>query len=283
MIKILSDSSSLYSKKEALANGTDIASLAVTIDNKTYKEYEDIQTDTFIQLINKGHIPTSSQPSIGEVLDLYHTYKDYEIINISMADGLSGTYQSACMAKSMDPTPARIHVINSKTLCGPQRYLVDLALTLAESGESSEAIVAAIYEAMDHTKSYLIPHDFDYLVRGGRLSPLVGKIGGLIKLVPVTILSEDGKTLEKFATTRGFKKAIQKIAEAMLADGINGDYKIYITHAQKEDLASEAQAVLQEMIPHADIDISLLGPAFTTQGGPGCIAIQWIKKHTLLK
>lgn len=84
MIKILSDSSSLYSKKEALANGTDIASLSVTINNINYKEYEEI------------------------------------------------------------------------------------------------------HEAMNHTKSYLIPNDFDYLV---------GKIGGLMKLVPITTLSENGNSL----------------------------------------------------------------------------------------
>ncbi|MEG0951836.1 MAG: DegV family protein [Niameybacter sp.] len=280
MIKIISDSASLYSKKEALAAGIDISSLAVTIDHATYKEYEDIDTKTFIDIINKGHIPTSSQPSIGEVLDVYNDYPDAEIINISMADGLSGTYSSACMAKEMVQNPERIHVINSKTLCGPQKYLIDLALALAKSGKSSSEIIDTL--TMQRTKSYLIPHDFDYLVRGGRLSPLVGKIGGLIKLVPVTILSEDGKSLDKFTTSRGFKKAIQKICADMLEDGVSSAYQLYITHAMREDLALEAKSVILDYIPNANIEIKLLGPAFTTQGGPGCVAIQWIKKHDLL-
>lgn len=282
MIKIISDSSSLYSKKEALAAGIDISSLAVTIDHATYKEYEEIDTQTFIDIINKGHIPTSSQPSIGEVLDVYNAYPDDEIINISMSDGLSGTYNSACMAKEMTQNPERIHVINSKTLCGPQKYLVDLAFALAESGKSTSEIIDTIHTTMQHSKSYLIPNDFDYLVRGGRLSPLVGKIGGLIKLVPVTVLSEDGKSIDKFTTSRGFKKAIQKICAAMLEDGIDSTYKLYITHAMRDDLAQEAKSVIFDCIPNADIEIKLLGPAFTTQGGPGCVAIQWIKKHDLL-
>lgn len=283
MIKILSDSSSLYSKTEALAHGFDISFLAVTINNKTYKEFEEIQTEAFISLINEGHMPTSSQPSIGEVLDLYNTYEEDELINISMADGLSGTYNSACMAKDMATNPDRIHVINSKTLCGPQRYLVDLAVTLARLGKSCEEIKAEIHHAINHTKSYLIPNDFDYLVRGGRLSPLMGKIGGLIKLVPVTVLSEDGKTLESFTKTRSFKKAITKICEAMKEDGVNSHYKIYISHAMREDLAKEAETILLDSIEDADIEVKLLSPAFTTQGGPGCVAIQWIKKHPLLK
>ncbi|MGL4799517.1 MAG: DegV family protein, partial [Cellulosilyticaceae bacterium] len=267
---------------EALANGVAIASLSVTINNMTYKEYEEIHTKEFIDIINQGHIPTSSQPSIGEVLDLYNAYPDHELINISMADGLSGTYQSACMAKEMDANPSRIHVINSKTLCGPHRYLVDLAQALVKAGKSKEEIISEVHTAMNHTKSYLIPHDFDYLVRGGRLSPLAGKIGGLIKLVPITTLSEDSTSLEKFAATRGFKKAIQKICAAMTADGVDSNHKIYICHALKEDLAAEAKEVILAAFPDADIETTLLGPVFTTQGGPGCVAIQWIKKHAIL-
>ena len=122
MIRIVSDSSSLYSKKDGQAKGIEIAPLSVTINNNTYKVYEDIQTEEFIDIINEGHIPSSSQPSIGEVLEIYSKYPQDEIINISMADGLSGTYNSACMARNMDENPERIHVINSQTLCGPQRY-----------------------------------------------------------------------------------------------------------------------------------------------------------------
>lgn len=99
MIKIISDSSILYSAKEWEENNIDIAYLSVTIDNKTYKEREEIDTEEFIKIINEGNIPTTSQPSVGEVVNLYNKYPEDEIINIALADGLSGTYNSACMAK----------------------------------------------------------------------------------------------------------------------------------------------------------------------------------------
>ncbi len=283
MIRIVSDSSSLYSKKDGQAKGIEIAPLAVTINSNTYKEYEDINTEEFIHIINEGHIPASSQPSIGEVLEIYSKYPEDEIINISMADGLSGTYNSACMAKNMDKNPDRIHVINSRTLCGTQRYLVDLAVTLAENGMEAKEIVTEVNETVENSKSFLIPNDFDYLVRGGRLSPLVGKIGGLIKLVPVMTLAEDKKSLVKFTTKRTFKKAIQKICETMLEDNVDSNYKIYISHACKEDLAGEARNIILEYIENADIEVKLLGPVFTTQGGPGCVAVQYIRKHEALK
>lgn len=283
MIRIVSDSSSLYSVEEGQANGVIIAPLSVNINGQTYKEYEEIKTKEFIDIINEGHLPKSSQPSIGEVLEIYNTYKDDEIINISMADGLSGTYDSACMAKEMDDNKERIDLINSKTLCGPERYLVDLAVALNKLGKSRKEIVKEIEEAIKHTRSFLIPQDFDFLERGGRVSHLAAKIGSAIKLVPVVMLDEDGKSLVKFTTKRTFKKAIEKICDAMKEDNIDSNWKIYITHACNEVLAEEAKNIINKNIDSVEIEIRLLGPVFTTQGGPGCLAIQYIKKHEVLK
>ena len=283
MIRIISDSSSLYSEKKGQEKNITIASLTVHINGKNYREYEDIETEEFIKIINEGHMPTSSQPSIGHVVDIYNQYKEDEIINISMADGLSGTYNSACVARGMAENPERIHVINSETLCGPQKYLVDLAVTLVEEGKECKEIVDEINKALKESKSYLIPHDFDYLVRGGRISSIVGKIGSAIKLVPVMTMSDDKKSLVKFTTKRTYKKAVQKIIEQMTEDGINSEHKLYIYHACNEDGAEEIKKIILSAIPDADIEVGLLGPAFTTQGGPGCISIQHIKKHDALK
>lgn len=283
MIKIVADSSTLYSKGEGEEKGIIIAPLAVTINGNTYKEFEDIRTKEFIDIINEGHIPASSQPSIGEVLDIYDQYPDDEIINISMADGLSGTYNSACVAKGMTANPERIEVINSKTLCGPHRYLVNLAVELVKQGKTKQEIVDEINKALEDTKSYLIPHDFDFLVRGGRISSLVGKIGSAIKLVPVMTLAEDKQSLVKFTTKRTFKKAIAKIVEEMIECGVDSNCKIYISHACIDELAEEAKNIILNNIENADIEINLLSPVFTTQGGPGCVSIQYIRKHELLK
>ena len=69
----------------------------------------------------------------------------------------------------------------------------------------------------------------------------------------------------------------------MIEKNVDSNYKIYISHAYREDLADEARNIIQECIENADIEVKLLGPAFTTQGGPGCVAIQYIKKHEALK
>ena len=196
---------------------------------------------------------------------------------------LLGATVGTCVAKEMAENSKRIEVINSGTLCGPQKYLVDLAVKLVELGKNKDEIVNEINKAKEETKSFLIPNDFDYLVRGGRLSSIVGKIGSVIKLVPVMTLSEDKKSLVKFTTKRTFKRALQKISEDMINKGINSNYKIYISHACNEELAKSAENIILENIENADIETNLLGPVFTTQGGPGCISIQYIRKHEVLK
>ena len=69
----------------------------------------------------------------------------------------------------------------------------------------------------------------------------------------------------------------------MSEDNVNSDWKIYITHACDEALAESVKNIIMENVEGADIEQSILGPVFTTQGGPGCIAIQAIKKHEILK
>ena len=141
MIRIVTDSSTLYSVSEGKTKGINIAPLSVTINNRTYKEFEEIQSKEFVEIIKEGHLPMSSQPSIGDVLEIYNSYPDDEIINITMADGLSGTYNSACMAAQMLDNPERVSVINSKTLCGPHRYIIDIVVKLVEMNKTRLEIV----------------------------------------------------------------------------------------------------------------------------------------------
>lgn len=282
MIKIISDSSTLYTQSEGREKNIEIVSLSVIVDGKSYVENEEINTDKLIELINEGgHIATSSQPPVGEVINAFNKY-DCDIINISMADGLSGTYNSACTAKNICENSDRIEVVNSKTLCVPQRYLVDLAVKLAEEGKTKDEILTELNREIETSKSFLIPKDFDYLVRGGRLSSIAGGIASVIKLVPVVVLSEDSKRLVKFTIKRTFKKSVDKICDELINCGIDENHKIFISHACNEEWAVEAEKVIKSRIENADVEIYKLSPVFTTQGGPGCVSIQTIKKHELL-
>ena len=177
MVRIVSDSSTLYSPTQAREAGFAVSPLSVTIAGNTYREFEEISSRQFVEIIHQGHMPTSSQPAIGEVTGLYEQFAGEPILNIAMADGLSGTYRSAVAAAELCDNAGDITVINTRTLCGPHRHMVQTALTMAKAGADKDSIVAWLNSRMDSAKSYLIPADFDYLRRGGRLSPLVSHVG----------------------------------------------------------------------------------------------------------
>lgn len=120
--------------------------------------------------------------------------------------------------------------------------------------------------------------DFDYLRRGGRLSPLVSFVGKTIKLAPVLTQSEDGRQLVVSGVKRSFKQAVAHVAKQLEAHGVQKGWRIYITHAACEHLAHDAQEMLKAQFPDVQYDIFPLTPAFITQGGPGCIAIQTIRE-----
>ena len=279
MIRIITDSSTLYSVKQGEALGIDVSMLSVTINNKTYREFEEIATDDFIDLINQGHVPTSSQPSIGEVLELYNKYPQDDILNITIADGLSGTYQTALSAAGMARDPQRITVFNSRTLCGPHRYLVQKAVELVKGGMGVKTIVTELEKLVSTSKSFLIPQDFDFLRRGGRLSSIVARIGKLIKMAPVMTLTEDCRQLTRFSIQRSFRRAVQTIVEELQRLGVDHACQISISHSLAEDLLETARELVSRAFPSAEIMTYLLSPAFTVQGGPRCVAIQTIHKH----
>ena len=279
MIRILSDTSTLYSTAQAVEAGFEVSPLSVTIGGASYREFDEISSDEFVALIRKGNMPTSSQPAVGAVAALYEKYKGDEIINIAMADGLSGTYSSAVAAAQMSADQDNITVINSRTLCGPHRHLVETAVKMVSEGKTAAEIIEYTEKLMDTGKSFLMPADFGYLRRGGRLSPLVSYVGQAIKLAPILTQTEDGRQLTMSSVKRGFAQAIQHVAKELKDHGVGENWRIYITHAAAPKLAEKAKEILQKAFPESIFEIYLLSPAFITQGGPECVAIQVIKDH----
>ncbi|MDO5416805.1 MAG: DegV family protein [Lachnospiraceae bacterium] len=277
MVRIVTDSSSLYTVDEGEKAGIVSIPLCISIGEKHFRDLT-IPAEEFIEDIKAGGIPTSSQPPIGEVLDVYERFAEDDIVHISLADGLSGAYQTACAAKSMAEHGERITVLNTETLCGPHRYLVECARDMAEAGRSAEEIIAMVKEKMKHTKSYLIPQDFAFLKRGGRLSPTVAMVGSLLNLKPIMTLARGGRSLDKFGVGRTMNGALKNIFKQMKKDLVGAQDILYIVHGGVQKEAERIRDMVSAEFPGIDIRIHLLSHAFITHGGPGCIALQHVRK-----
>lgn len=276
MVRIITDSSCTFTKEEGKNMGIDILSLRVNIGDM---EGEDLDLDMkeFYGRIAKGEIPRSSQPPIGDVVEAYEKYPDDKIINIAMADGLSGTHQTACAAKEMVDNKDNITVLNTRTLCGPHRYMVETAVKMKNLGKTAEEIIEWLKKAADSAESFLIPQDFAFLKRGGRLTSMSAALGSVLSLKPIMTQTEDGKRLDKYAIKRNLKKAVRTVIERMQEKGVGEKHIIYVSHADALEDAKKVIEQIKEAFVNIEIHLLDLGAAFVTQGGPQCIAIQYIE------
>ena len=267
MLRIISDSSTLYTNAEANEAGFDAVPLCVTIGDMEGRDLL-VDMEEFYGRIAKGEIPKSSQPPIGDVVETFEKYTEDEIINISMADGLSGTYQTAHSASQMVDNADKISVFNSMTLCGPHRYMVEKAVLMQKAGHTKDEIMAWLENIKTKTESFLIPQDFGFLKRGGRLAPMTANIGGMLKLKPIMTLTEDCKQLKIFGIKRTMGSAIATIIEHWKEKCLDARHIVYVVHANVEEEAKQVAAKLKEAFPLMEVQIYPLSPVFVTQGGP---------------
>lgn len=132
-MRIITDTAALYTPEEGRALGVTVIPACTIIGDEVYRDHKDVTSEEFLAKIEAGAVPTSSQPSIGEVLEIYQS-SDEETLVLPLGDGLSGTYQNMVGARQMLENAGHIHVMDTKTLAGPQWYLVQKALKLREQG-----------------------------------------------------------------------------------------------------------------------------------------------------
>ena len=277
MVQIVTDSSVLYTEEEAKAAGFDVVPLCVSVGDMDGRDLQ-INMEEFYGRIGKGEIPRSSQPPIGDVVEVYEKYQDADVLNICVADGLSGTYHGALSARDMVESRDRITVFNSRTLCGPHRYMVEKAQRMKEEGKGIPEILEWLKSAAEKTESFLIPQDFGFLKRGGRLTPVAAALGSVLKLKPVMRLTEDGTRLDKFFVKRTMSAAVSGIMDHMKKKGIDGRYLLYIVHAAAPKEAGAIREMIEAEFKGIQIQMMDLSPVFVAQGGPGCVAIQYIAR-----
>ena len=249
-MKIVTDSSVMFSMEEGARRGMAVLPLVVAIDGQSWLEYEDVSAEEFLAKVRAGALPQSASPPPALTLKV------------------------ACGLVKQARRPDRVHVVNTRTLCVPHRVLACTAVRLAEQGTDAKAVLETLHAQIATAHSYLIPEDFDYLRRGGRLTPLAATFAHLVKAFHVMKQTDDGTRHEKMKVARSFAKAVNAIADDLEARGVGDGFFLGVSHADNRVRADEASGMLSGRFPGCRHGVFDLGPAFITQGGPGCLAIQ---------
>ena len=192
MIKIIVDSASDCRNNKELYHA--FVPITVTIDEREYTDGVDLDADSFYKLLTEAKdFPKTAQPSPQQFLEIFVKAKEQgdQVIYFAVSAALSGTYQSATIAKEMAEYDC-IHMIDSKTASHGTNYLAGYAAHLAKNGHPASEIVSICEKLSDRIKIFAGVDTLEYLYRGGRLSKTSFAVGELAKVKPVITITDEG-------------------------------------------------------------------------------------------
>lgn len=272
MIKIVTDSTADVPAE--LLERYDIRTVPINIQfgTETYQEGIDIDRPTFFRKLEEA-MPTSSQPSPGQLVEVYRPLAEdgHSIISIHVTSKHSGTCQSALLAKSMLPE-ADIEVFDSLSISIGTGYQVLAAARAAEEGKSMGEIIQTLEGIRSRMYLYLTPATLKYLQKSGRVGKLAGALGALLNLKPV-IKVEDGE-LEAFQNVRTRSKALDRLVELTAeAVGTTDPVKLGIPHAEVPAEAEKLRERVESTFNCDEMHVVDLACSLTVHGGPGIIGL----------
>lgn len=252
--------------------------LNVIFEGEVYQEEIDIQAGEFFEEVKRRELPTTSQPPVGQFVELFEQLsEEYDaVISIHLSSGISGTFQGAAAAGNMVDS-IKVYSFDSEMSCMIQGFYALEAAKWAARGEEPESIITQLEELKKTTRAYFMVDDLSHLQRGGRLSSAQAFIGSLLQVKP--LLHFENKVIVPFEKIRTRKKAMKRIVDLLREDTQNGaQYQAVIIHANREKEAIEWLDELTPQFPNVEFRISYFGPVIGTHLGEGAMALGWMKK-----
>ena len=281
---IITDTNSGMLPEDAAEHGIFLLPMPIIIDGREYLEHIDITPDQFYARQLEGAEIHTSQPSAGDVIDLWEKLlKDYdEVVHIPMSSSLSGSCQSAQLyARDFG---GRVHVVDNQRISVTQRQSALDAKALADGGASGAEIRRILEETKAESHIYIMVDTLKYLKKGGRITPTAATIAGVLNIKPV--LQIQGGKLDAFAKCRGVKSAKKTIIRAV-TDGVVNEFGgldapkpgawLGFAYTHNHDAAETFLAEAKEAFPGFDIHGDELPMSIATHVGPGSLAMTCTK------
>lgn len=277
--KILTDSTTDLPESWALKNDVQILGLTIQLDGTTYETVGDkkLTSEQLLSKMEAGSQPTTSQINVGQFEDIFRRYAEVgmPVLYIAFASVLSGTYQSAVMARDMvleDFPKAVIRIIDTKAASMGEGILVMKAVEAKAAGQSLEQVVALIKSLVPKVKTYFLVDDLNHLMRGGRISKTAALMGSLVNIKPVIAVKGDGR-LDSVAKVRGKKKAQTEVVRMTLEDIADPHVVIAYAGADSQEVAQVLKNQLLASEQVNEVLILPLGPVISTHTGPGTLGL----------
>lgn len=276
-IKIITDSTSDLPLEIIKKYNIEVLPLLVNLEGQTYMDGVDINLHELLIKMRESEVfPGTAQVNPQRFFDCYKNYINdgYKIVSIHMSSKMSGTYQSACIAKDMLNSD-NIVVIDSQNVTSGLGLLVLKAARLKENGCSTIEIQNEIIKTIPHVKSALAFDSLDNLVKGGRLSKTAGIIGNIlgIKLI-LAVKNGEMAVIDK---VRGSKKAVRTIIEHIEEKGVKeGETSILLQVEDKDILETLREDLIQKDMDFIECEV---GCVVGVHAGPRACGVFFIEDY----
>ncbi|AYK05553.1 DegV family protein [Brevibacillus laterosporus] len=255
-----------------------VVPLEIIFSDGTYRDGLDMTPEQLYEKIEKTQeVPKTSQPSLGNFVELYETLKQkYDCaIAVHVSSKLSGTLNASQSAAKLAEFP--VEIVDSKTMSYPITHMILQGMKMAKTGASPEKIASSLRLIAEKTESYILLGSLDQFYRGGRMNGVQFFMGNLLQIKPILRI-RDGifEVYEKVRTeNKAIVRMLAQLDQAMQKQQIKN---VQILHGNVMEKAQALKKRIKEK--YQDVEV-MIGPISSTIGvhaGQGTIALSWINE-----
>lgn len=272
--KIITDSTADLPKEIYEKYDIEVLPVLINFKEESYLDGIEINSDKVFEKIEKENVmPTTGQIIPNRFADTYKKYLDegYKILSIHMSSAMSGTYQSACIAKNMLESDDII-IIDSQNIAPALGILVLKAGVLKENGQDIADVAKLLEEKKYNVKTLMCFESLEYLIRGGRISKTAGMVGSVLGIKLILDIKEGIMSVKE--KVRGNKKVIKKIISDLESANLDKDVPVFLVDAKNIEIR---EALLEHLTSNNINFIECpLGSSVCIHSGPNCCGLVFL-------
>jgi DegV family protein with EDD domain len=278
MIKIVTDSSAHLPQAERQKHDIAVVPLRAIFGTQAYRDEIDLTNEQFYQMlpVAKDH-PTTSQPSSGDFMEVYRPLLDAgrEIVSLHLPSKLSGTYASACAAKTELETQLKkavpLTIVDTPWLSMALGMLCIAAAQAAEAGKSRDEVVAIVNALIPKLNLIFVLDTLEYLRRGGRIGGARAMLGSMLNVKPM--LQIENGLVEPLEQPRSRSKALKRLLEIMEERTLHKPVHVSVLHALSLDDAAELEKQIRARFQCKAFYMTEIGSVIGVHTGPNAIGL----------
>jgi len=271
-IKVVTDSTADLPSQLAQELGITVVPIYVRFGEEVYRDRVNISEDEFYQRLELTTVhPSTVQPGPQDFLEVYRKLSSEAdgIVSIHISGKLSGTCNSALMAKEMMEAGCPIEVIDSQTVTMGLGLIVIVAGTMANAGESLDKVVEGVKQTIPKIHFLALFDTLKYLLLGGRIGKAKALLGSILNVKPMLSLKEGEVVPAGQVRTRA--KGIDRLLE--FAQNAVNIQDLAIVYSTTPDEAQNLAERIGSIFDRKRIKIARVGPALGVHMGPGALLV----------